>query len=130
VADVRELDNYFACSLSTRSEIVVLVREGDRIVGQFEVDSDEEAVLPAKTKPCSTSWSSSLHPAAPRSSMLFNPTEAHLFALCSQAAVADDVEQVDSNAEAAKRSQVRGSVSPSDRDRRGAMPSRPRRAVS
>jgi L-methionine (R)-S-oxide reductase len=28
VEDVRELDNYLACSLSTRSELVVLIREG------------------------------------------------------------------------------------------------------
>ena len=45
MADVRELDNYFACSLSTRSEIMVLIREGDRIVGRFDVYSDEEAVF-------------------------------------------------------------------------------------
>lgn len=41
VPDVRERDNYLACSLKTRSEIVVLIREGGRIVGQFDVDSDE-----------------------------------------------------------------------------------------
>lgn len=40
VEDVRELDNYLACSLSTRSELVVLIRDGGRIVGQFDVDSD------------------------------------------------------------------------------------------
>ena len=42
VADVRERENYLACSFGTRSEIVVLIREGKRIVGQFDVDSDEE----------------------------------------------------------------------------------------
>lgn len=41
VADVRERDNYLACSLKTRSESVVLIREGGRVVGQFDVDSDE-----------------------------------------------------------------------------------------
>jgi putative methionine-R-sulfoxide reductase with GAF domain len=41
VDDVRELDNYLACSLSTRSELVVLIREDGRIVGQFDIDSDE-----------------------------------------------------------------------------------------
>src|SRR5918998_5717568 len=41
VEDVRELDNYLACSLSTRSELVVLIREGGKIVGQFDIDSDE-----------------------------------------------------------------------------------------
>jgi len=45
VEDVRELDNYLACSLSTRSELVVLIREGGRIVGQFDIDSDECATF-------------------------------------------------------------------------------------
>ena len=47
VPDVRERDNYLACSLKTRSEIVVLIREGGRIVGQFDVDSDEVAAFGA-----------------------------------------------------------------------------------
>lgn len=39
VLDVRELDNYLACSLETRSEIVVLIRNRDgRILGQIDVD--------------------------------------------------------------------------------------------
>jgi L-methionine (R)-S-oxide reductase len=45
VEDVRELDNYLACSLSTRSELVILIREGGRIVGQFDIDSDERAAF-------------------------------------------------------------------------------------
>ena len=45
VHDVRKLDNYLACSLKTRSEIVVLICEGGRIVGQFDVDSDEVAAF-------------------------------------------------------------------------------------
>ena len=45
VADVRELDNYLACSISTRSELVVLIREGDRIVGQFDIDSDQRGAF-------------------------------------------------------------------------------------
>lgn len=40
VQDVRELDNYLACSLSTRSELVVLIRHNGRTVGQFDIDSD------------------------------------------------------------------------------------------
>ena len=48
VPDVRKLDNYLACSLKTRSEIVVLIREGGRIVGQFDVDSDEVAAFGAE----------------------------------------------------------------------------------
>ena len=40
VGDVTELDNYLACSLETRSEIVVLIRSGERIFGQIDIDSD------------------------------------------------------------------------------------------
>ncbi|MFL6031454.1 MAG: GAF domain-containing protein [Rubrobacteraceae bacterium] len=45
VDDVRELDNYLACSLSTRSELVVLIREDGQIVGQFDIDSDERGAF-------------------------------------------------------------------------------------
>jgi len=41
VADVRELDNYLACSLSTRAEIVVLIRKGGAILGQIDIDGHE-----------------------------------------------------------------------------------------
>jgi len=41
VDDVRRLDNYLACSVGTRSEIVVLIRDGGDVVGQFDVDSDD-----------------------------------------------------------------------------------------
>lgn len=40
VIDVRQLDNYIACSLKTRSEIVVLVKDNGKVVGQFDIDSD------------------------------------------------------------------------------------------
>ncbi len=40
VTDVRELDNYLACSLHTRSELVVLIHHEEEIVGQFDIDSD------------------------------------------------------------------------------------------
>lgn len=40
VEDVRKLENYLACSVGTRSEIVVLIRDGEDVVGQFDVDSD------------------------------------------------------------------------------------------
>ena len=40
VGDVTALDNYLACSLETRAEIVVLIRRGDRIFGQIDIDSD------------------------------------------------------------------------------------------
>lgn len=38
VADVRELSNYLACSTQTRSEIVVLIRDGEKILGQIDID--------------------------------------------------------------------------------------------
>lgn len=41
VPDVRAVENYLACNTWTRSELVVLVRRGDRILGQIDVDSDE-----------------------------------------------------------------------------------------
>lgn len=40
VEDVREVENYLACSLHTRSELVVLIRDSGKIVGEFDIDSD------------------------------------------------------------------------------------------
>jgi len=40
VGDVRAIENYIACNLLTRSELVVLIRCGDLILGQIDVDSD------------------------------------------------------------------------------------------
>jgi L-methionine (R)-S-oxide reductase len=40
ISDVRAVDNYLACSLETRAEIVVLIRRGDDIFGQIDIDSD------------------------------------------------------------------------------------------
>jgi L-methionine (R)-S-oxide reductase len=40
VGDVRAVENYLACNLFTRSELVVLIRRGDLILGQIDVDSD------------------------------------------------------------------------------------------
>ena len=45
VEDVRELDNYLACSISTRSELVVLIHDGWEVVGQFDIDSDERGAF-------------------------------------------------------------------------------------
>jgi L-methionine (R)-S-oxide reductase len=48
VGDVTALDNYLACSPETRSEIVVLIRRGDLILGQIDADSDlPDAFTPA-----------------------------------------------------------------------------------
>ncbi len=43
VPDVRDRENYLACSTETRSELVVLIRDGDdgEIHGQVDLDSDE-----------------------------------------------------------------------------------------
>lgn len=38
IEDVRNLDNYLSCSLQTRSEIVVLIRDRDKILGQVDID--------------------------------------------------------------------------------------------
>ena len=40
IGDVSALDNYLACSLETRAEIVVLIRRGELILGQIDIDSD------------------------------------------------------------------------------------------
>ncbi len=41
VADVRELDNYLACSPTTRSELVLLIQCMGKVIGQIDLDSDE-----------------------------------------------------------------------------------------
>jgi GAF domain-containing protein len=41
VPDVRAVQNYLACNTWTRSELVVLIRRGDKILGQIDVDSDQ-----------------------------------------------------------------------------------------
>jgi GAF domain-containing protein len=45
IHDVREESNYLACSLGTRSEIVVLIEDDKKIFGQIDVDSDEVGVF-------------------------------------------------------------------------------------
>ena len=41
VPDVSKVANYLACSTTTRSELVILIRSGDRIFGQIDIDSHE-----------------------------------------------------------------------------------------
>ena len=48
VGDVTKLDNYLACSVETRAEIVVLIRRGPDIVGQIDIDSDLENAFTAE----------------------------------------------------------------------------------
>lgn len=40
IGDVRAISNYIACNTFTRSELVVLIRRGETILGQIDVDSD------------------------------------------------------------------------------------------
>jgi L-methionine (R)-S-oxide reductase len=39
IPDVRQVGNYLACSLRTRSELVVLIRKGETIYAQIDIDS-------------------------------------------------------------------------------------------
>ena len=45
IPDVRQITNYLACSSETRSELVVLIRSGDTIHAQIDVDSHEVAAF-------------------------------------------------------------------------------------
>lgn len=45
VPDVSQDPRYLACSLETRSEIVVPIRQGGRIVGEIDIDSDDLAAF-------------------------------------------------------------------------------------
>lgn len=40
VPDVSAVGNYLACNTFTKSELVVLIRRGDHILGQLDIDSD------------------------------------------------------------------------------------------
>lgn len=40
VPDVSAIGNYLACNIDTKSELVVLIRRGDDILGQIDIDSD------------------------------------------------------------------------------------------
>ena len=40
VPDVTAVGNYLACNAFTKSELVVLIRRGDHILGQIDIDSD------------------------------------------------------------------------------------------
>lgn len=45
IDDVNKLDNYIACSTGTKSEIVVLIKDKDQILGQFDIDSDRKGAF-------------------------------------------------------------------------------------
>ena len=40
VPDVNAIGNYLACNTFTKSELVVLIRRGEHILGQLDIDSD------------------------------------------------------------------------------------------
>lgn len=43
VPDVGAIGNYLACNIYTKSELVVLIRRGQTILGQIDIDSDVPA---------------------------------------------------------------------------------------
>ena len=45
IDDVSSLDNYLACDPDTQSELVVLIRAGDEIFGQIDLDSNEASAF-------------------------------------------------------------------------------------
>jgi L-methionine (R)-S-oxide reductase len=51
IPDVRQVSNYLACSSETRSELVVLIRSGDAIHAQIDIDShDLDAFTPESAR--------------------------------------------------------------------------------
>ena len=42
VPDVSKVENYLACSPKVKAEMVVLIRAGDEILGQIDIDSHEQ----------------------------------------------------------------------------------------
>ena len=45
VKDVSKEENYLACSPDTKSELVILIRAGEDIFGEIDIDSDEPAAF-------------------------------------------------------------------------------------
>ena len=45
VDNVNEDSRYIACSLETRSEIVVPIYKGKKIIGEIDIDSDEDSAF-------------------------------------------------------------------------------------
>jgi len=45
VPDVRLVSNYLACSTETRSELVILIRRGEKIYAQVDIDSHQVAAF-------------------------------------------------------------------------------------
>lgn len=47
IEDVNQLGNYLSCSISTKSEIVVLIRKDGEILGQIDIDGHEVGAFDA-----------------------------------------------------------------------------------
>ncbi|HET9949356.1 MAG TPA: GAF domain-containing protein [Longimicrobiales bacterium] len=45
IKDVSKEENYLACSPETKSELVILIRAGEHIYGEIDIDSDEPAAF-------------------------------------------------------------------------------------
>ena len=56
VDDVTACDNYIACTIDTKSEIVVLIRHKGKVVGQFDVDSNSPQLSPRTMNDFCRSW--------------------------------------------------------------------------
>lgn len=53
VQDVSKADNYLACSIDVKSEIVVPIMKGDEFVGELDIDSHtKDAMTPELKKLC------------------------------------------------------------------------------
>ena len=48
VGDVTQVENYLACSPRTKSELVVLIRAGDEVFGQLDIDAKKKDAFPAE----------------------------------------------------------------------------------
>ena len=47
VGDVTQVENYLACSPRTKSELVVLIRAGDEVFGQIDIDAKTKDAFPS-----------------------------------------------------------------------------------
>ena len=50
VDDVNADPRYLACSIETKSEIVVPIMRGDRVLGEIDIDSDQPAAFGARDR--------------------------------------------------------------------------------
>lgn len=66
VDDVNADTRYLACSLETRSEIVVPIMSGNRVLGEIDIDSDQPAAFGPDDKKLLESVASLLAPALDR----------------------------------------------------------------